>query len=296
MTESGIIQDVLRIKKVRQKEATHFALCNGEQIRYLIDLHGGKRRLSQNIASYSSKLSLLMKFINILPLFAFRLLNLGYFASVDLEYTVRETIRNTKTKFWNVIVGTYDEKQKLVIQCFNETCASCYVKIGNIATNKEMKAEIEFLAKEKKYRGFDIPKLIGYSLIDNGNRLNIQITSEFSGEKVAPVLTKEIVDIYKELSSEQNGELEFSHGDFAPWNLKLDKERLTLFDWEHCDYRMAGFDLMHYAMVIEIVTEGKDYNSAYDASLLKVKEYYPDFKMSKKDFLDTFLSLRKQIG
>ena len=43
---------------------------------------------------------------------------------------------------------------------------------------------------------------------------------EFVGDKVEPILTQEIVEIYEELSKDKKNGLEFSHGDFAPWNLK----------------------------------------------------------------------------
>lgn len=85
----------------------------------------------------------------------------------------------------------------------------------------------------------------------DGATFNIQITKEFVGDKVEPILTQEIVEIYEELSKDKKNGLEFSHGDFAPWNLKRNGDKYTLFDWEHCGYRMPGFDLMHYATIVQ---------------------------------------------
>lgn len=92
----------------------------------------------------------------------------------------------------------------------------------------------------------------------DGATFNIQITKEFVGDKVEPILTQEIVEIYKELSKDKKNGLEFSHGDFAPWNLKRNGDKYTLFDWEHCGYRMPGFDLMHYATIVQKVLNGKE--------------------------------------
>lgn len=89
--------------------------------------------------------------------------------------------------------------------------------------------------------------------------------------------------------------LEFSHGDFAPWNLKKNGDRYTLFDWEHCGYRMPGFDLMHYAEIIEVVINQKDFSEAFEAGLKNIRKYITDFSIDKDEFLDEFRKLRKQI-
>lgn len=40
-----------------------------------------------------------------------------------------------------------------------------------------------------------------------------------------------------------------SHGDFTPWNARLEKGHLRAFDWEfYCDKRPALFDLFHYLL------------------------------------------------
>ena len=71
-------------------------------------------------------------------------------------------------------------------------------------------------------------------------------------DKVEPELTEDIVRIYEELAGQKKVidgvECEFSHGDFAPWNIKKNGKQYTVFDWEHCGYRMKGFDLIHYGL------------------------------------------------
>ena len=220
MQDSNIVLQVVKIENTNRKSATHFALCSGLHLRYLIDLDGGAKRLSENISTYSKKLSLLMQFINIIPFPILNLMKLGYFVKAELNKEVETCRQNIQKKHWNMIVGTYDEKQKIVLQCFNASENADFIKIGNAATEKEMNAEISFLQQKRVYSTFDIPQLLGSISRADGATFNIQITKEFVGDKVEPILTQEIVEIYKELSKDKKNGLEFSHGDFAPWNLK----------------------------------------------------------------------------
>ena len=222
-------------------------------------------------------------------------MKLGYFAKVELNKEVEACRQNAQKKHWNMIVGTYDEKQKIVLQCFNTSENADFIKIGNAATEKEMNAEISFLQQKRVYSTFDIPQLLGSISRADGATFNIQITKEFVGDKVEPILTQEIVEIYKELSKDKKNGLEFSHGDFAPWNLKRNGDKYILFDWEHCGYRMPGFDLMHYATIIEAVIDGKDFSEAFESGLENIKKYFPDFDINKDEFFEEFRKLRKQI-
>lgn len=296
MQDSNIVSQVVKIENASRKTATHFALCNGSYLRYLIDLNSGAKRLSKNISTYSKKLGLLMQFINIIPFSILNNIKLGYFVKAELNTEVERCRRNIKKKHWNMIIGTYDEKQKIVLQCFNDLENADFIKIGNAATEKEMNAEISFLQQKRTYLTFDIPQLLGNVSRANGAMFNIQITKEFVGGKVEPKLTQEIVDIYKELSKDTRDSLVFSHGDFAPWNLKKNGKRYILFDWEHCGYRMPGFDLMHYVTIIQKVLNGKELSEAFDEGLKNINQFLPDFYIEKESFLIEFENLRKQIS
>lgn len=296
MPNSNIISQVVKIENTDKKAATHFAICNGSHLRYLIDLNGGAKRLSKNISTYSKKLTMLMYFIDIIPFSLLSSMNLGRFVKPELDSEVEACRRITQKKYWNMIVGTYDEKQKIVLQCFNTSENADFIKIGNAATEKEMNAEISFLQQKRVYSTFDVPQLLGSVSRTDGANFNIQITKEFIGSKVEPILTQDIVNIYKELSSNTKDNLTFSHGDFAPWNLKRRGNKYTLFDWEHCGYRMPGFDLMHYATIIQKVLHGKELSEAFDEGLKNIHQFLPDFYVEKEAFLIEFEKLRTQIS
>lgn len=300
MSDSGILQQAVKIKRVNRKQATHFALCNGDKIRYLIAMKGGKKRLSGNISTYSGKLGLLMKLLKYLPFAALKNIKLGYYVRAELRPVIKDEVRRLNSDAWNMIVGTYDEKQKLVLQCYRkDKLLADFVKIGNKATEKEMLAEIEFLNEKHSYQSFEIPVILGSRILNSECPFNLQITEEFVGDKVEPELTEDIVRIYEELAGQKkviNGvECEFSHGDFAPWNIKKNGKQYTVFDWEHCGYRMKGFDLMHYATIVEMVIHGKTLEDAFDQGLKNIHIFEPGFSVDKKVFLDEFRRLRKQI-
>lgn len=300
MSSSGILQQVAKIEKSKKRNATHFALCKGENIRYLIALDGGKKKISLNIATYSSKLSLLMKMLDYLPFQILSYIGMGYFCKVILHEEVLKQFLITKSESWNMIVGTYDEKQKVVLQCFSKkNQLTVFIKVGNTASEGEMITEIEFLSVMHNYQNFAIPEILGYQLRNERCPFNILITKEFFGDKVEPVLTEDIINIYREIAGDTiviNGiEYEFSHGDFAPWNIKKYGDRYTVFDWEHCGMRIRGFDLMHFATIIEIVINGKSLCDAFDIALQKIITLRPNFSINKHNFMEEFEKLRVQL-
>lgn len=301
MSDSGILQQVVKIEKVNRKQATHFALCNGAKIRYLITIEDGKRRLSKNISTYSGKLGVLMKLLVYIPFSLLKVGKMGYYVRARLHPMVQEEVLRINCEAWNMIIGTYDEKQKLVLQCFDKKkLYASFVKIGNKATENEMRAEIEFLKKEHHFRTFRIPRLLGYKVIGDRCPFNIQVTREFKGKKVEPEINNDIVKLYKELSEQKKViagiEYEFSHGDFAPWNLKRDDSGYVLFDWEYCGYRMKGFDLMHYATIIEVVMNGRSLEEACEVGLKNIRRFDATFSVDISAFQTEFQKLRRQIG
>ena len=300
---SGILEQALKIEKTEKKDSSHFVLCNGDKIRYII-APDGKKRLSQNISTYSGKLGLLMKYLNYIPFCMLEKAGMGYFAKIELHPEIEKAYTQTGKSAWNMIVGTYDEKQKLVMQCFGENSEEAvFIKIGNSATENEMNTEMDFLRQAETYKNFAIPVLVG-SMKSSGtvNPFNLQLTREFKGEKVEPVLTEDILEIYREISAIGHEDdkvpegYEFSHGDFAPWNIKRTGNSYTVFDWEQCGYRTIGFDLLHYAAVINVALNGLSFDEACDKGIEEVRKFIPDFQINKKEFLEEFSRLRTQIA
>lgn len=285
MIGTGILESSIEYKQTSKKSATHFVLCNRDKIRYFISLEGGKKRLAENISSYSKKLFILLKIIRFIPFKLMELLRLGYFTDAKLDDEISKFIDNKNRNYWNVIVGTYDDKQKIVIQLWNNkrTC-STYYKVGNIYSNKEMLTEIDFLNENNFYKTFKVPKIIKSQKINNNNKFNIQSTEEFVGSKVEPYLTNDIYEIFKEIVYSKGINMiddipyGFSHGDLAPWNLKKIKNEYVLFDWEHCGIRFYGFDLIHYVFQVENLLNGKSKEESIDSAINQILKIDKDFK------------------
>lgn len=304
MEGTGILDDIINYNKTKSKYATHFVLCNGEKIRYFISLNKGKKYLIKNISTYSNKLTMLMKLIKFLPFTLMQKFRLGYFVEAKICEEVQDVINSTmKSKTcWNIIVGTYDLKQKLVIQAWDDSNKrSLYYKVGNSFSDKEMIREIEFLSSNYKYKKFKTPNIIYNRKISEGYKFNIQVTEEFNGNKVKQVLTEDIYSIFKELVHSRDIQIidgilhGFSHGDFAPWNLKVTDNNYILFDWEHCGIRFYGFDLIHYIYQIETLLNGKDSEDAFEIAFNyfknKCKKYTYNEVYLKKMYFDEYYKI-----
>ena len=287
---TGILDQVVDIEKTDKHSFTHFALCNGDQIRYLIKPKG-KKRLSQNISSYSGKLGLLMKVLPITPFALLFIGHMGYYVRCELKPEVKNALNKLNKESWNMIVGTYGPQQKVVLQCFDNDEPAAFLKVGNSITAEEMKNEIDFLSSNRDYHSFKIPEI---NRIQNAeSNLLFQVTKEFFGDKVKPILTEEIVNIYKEIAGiKVEGDKEFSHGDFAPWNMKKTNDGFVVFDWECCGMRIKGFDLMHFVYSIETRLNGKNSDIAFSDGISEIKKYIPDFTIDQKKFENEYNELR----
>lgn len=285
MDNSSILDNTIHITNAKRSKATHFALCNQGKIRYLITRKKGLNRLRRSLSCYSYKLAALIRLLDSIPYGTWPWIRLGHFVKAELSDELKIAMEDvTKQRFgtsdykWNVIVGTYDDKQKLVFQCFAEGKPSLYVKVGLLNTDRELRAEMDFLKDKPKFSSFEVPEMLASRRIEDGNQLNIMITEEFIGDKINPTVTEEIWRVFKEISGYKQAEARksyappkcFSHGDLAPWNMRLKGKNYIVFDWEHCGFRFYGYDFIHYIYQIETLLRGK---SEQEAVLTAVSEF-----------------------
>lgn len=297
MKTSGILQDALTIHSSRMGDATHFALHVRGKLRYLVALQGGKKELSRNNAAYNGILVLFLKLLPLMPFWLIKRLGVGHYVRVDLHAEIAEVLTSLGLSYWNLLIGTYDGKQKLVFQCFDDS-QCVYVKVGNQATQRQMRAEMLFLEKykEQQFRYFRIPDMIACRYADEVNPFHVQATREFLGNNMSSVITEDIIQIYQEVSElERDGEQEFSHGDFAPWNLRKIPDSYILFDWEHCGMRMKGYDLVYYGVISKVALAHMKFDEAFDGTLTDIRRFLPDFSMDKAAFYQQFCRTIKTL-
>lgn len=289
---SGIIADALRIDPCPAPTATHFVICKGAQLRYIIS-KGGEFAVVRSVASYGGKAAMLMKLLSFVPKSILAGAKLGFWAKVEAHESIRALIPQKSR--WNVLVGTYCEKQKLVFQCFHEPHEEClFVKVGNTAAEHEMQAEMSFLSRNyPHFRKVELPQLIQTQFRSENCPFNLMVTREFHGKKVDLQLSQAVVDIWKEIAAVKQtdgdeGHLEFSHGDFAPWNLRRKDDRHIVFDWEHCSLKPHGYDVLYWAVVTRLARRGMKFDEAYEAAMTELLQYDVHPAMTKEEFYRLF--------
>lgn len=283
-----IIDEVLHIRPCKAAEADHFVICKGHQLRYII-AKGGETPLVRCVVSYGGKAALLLKLLAYLPKWLLTRAKLGFWAQVSLHETVQAAIPQGHR--WNTLVGTYCEKQKLVFQCFETTHGeSLFVKVGNAASEHEMQAEMRFLQQgTPTFREAEIPQLTQAVFRTADSGFNIMTTREFHGEKEREELTADIIAVWREIAAvAQEGTLEFSHGDFAPWNLRRKGEHHIVFDWEHCGMKPHGYDLLYWGVVTRLARRGMNFDAAYEDALAELRHYDVHPAMTKEEFYRLF--------
>lgn len=256
-------------------------------MRYLISLHGGTARLTRSLVPYGGKLALLMKLLRLLPFRLLKAARMGYFTKASLHPVLSSMVPEGSE--WNMLVGTYWPKQKLVLQCFRKEEALCaFVKIGNAASAKEMHTEMDFLGQPHDFRLIELPEVIAMRRAEGDCPFDILVTREFRGDKVGPVLTEDIYRIYRELSADhrtENGQtLALSHGDFAPWNIRKHGARYIVFDWESCAYRPIGHDLVHYLTAVYTNLYAMALADALTRAVSDIRRFEPDFTIDLETF------------
>lgn len=296
---SGILEEALKLFPCLSGEATHFVLCHGEKMKFLIELKGGIAKLRKNIAPYNKKLTLLLKLLPILPWKALQKVGLGYFARVELHPQIESYIPADSK--WNVLVGTYDEVQKLVFQCYTTDDKPCtFIKVGNKGSDIQMQREIEFLRKKQSFSTFRTPTLLGSSLLSEGCAFNIQATKELSGKKVPPVLTEELFRIATEIAGptimKDGTAYSFSHGDFAPWNIRKDQDAHTVLDWELCGLRPVGYDAAYFIIMADIALNKRNFDEAFQNAEEQLQRLSPNLKLDKALIQQEFTKTTKTLN
>lgn len=295
---SGILSEALDIVRCDRKEATHFVVQHGNRLKFLIELKSGIGYLKRTIAAYDTGLILLLRLISFIPKQLLILAKLGFFAKVKLHPTIAEHVPANAR--YNILVGTYDNAQKIVLQCFSQSNNDCiFVKVGNKGSQEQMERETQFLKNAKNYNTFAIPTLLASESMREGSPFSIQVTKGFNGNKVPLKMTAELFRISKEIAGDSinvDGEPHtFSHGDFAPWNIRKEGDTYTVFDWEHCGLRPVAFDVVYFCLMIEIALHHRTFDIAYDRAIRTVKQFAPDLAPNKELILSHFRKTTKTL-
>ena len=295
---SGILREAIKITTCPRSEATHFAICHNSHIKFLLHLQSGIPYLRKTVAAYNKKLALLLKLLPCIPTRLLQAAGFGYFARVSLHPSTKAVIPPGQK--WNILVGSYDSAQKIVFQCFADKTTPCtYIKIGNQGSAEQMEKEILFLKNNQRYQSFEIPHLKYSELISAGAPFNIQVTDEFQGDRIQPVLNEEICRIAKEIAGPSvlidGTPHTFSHGDFAPWNIRRTGCTYTVFDWEHCGMRPEGYDIAYFLIMSQIALNKRTFDEAYEIAVTQIQKFDSQIQFNKEQIYREFIKTTKAL-
>ncbi len=295
---SGIIQDALVIEQCSGKAATHFVLSHGKKIKYIISLNGGVPWLKNTVVAYNKKLALLLSLLPILPWSLLSAAGLGYFAKVALHPEVQ--VHVPERSRWNILIGTYDSAQKIILQCFSPDSPSCiFIKVGNSGSAGQMEREIRFLRRSVTSPHIILPDLLNSALISEGNSFNILITKQFKGDQIPPALTPELFRITREIAAlpleSNDADYEFTHGDFAPWNVRQKEDKFIVFDWEHCSPRPCGYDAAYFIIMVEVALRHRLFDEAFEIAAAQLHKLDPSIILNKQLIYNEFTKSTKAL-
>lgn len=281
-----------------ETDASHIAVLKNGNIKYLLDIRDNSNKiLANSIESYTLKHKLLKHSILLCPNKILTKNKNFIYVSV----TPKEELSLFLDKYYycknaalyniNYLIGTPGPKQKIVIQ-LNKGNNIEYMKLGNTNTLDLMENEFKTINDISVIqKQFEIPIALGKDKINDKFAI---IYKDFHGKKVKPEINENIYKLYKNISDlkvkkASNGLLyEFSHGDFAPWNIKKIDNKYLVYDWEYAGYRFIGYDLIHFIFQIETLLNKK---SEEDAIKIALSYSYNKIERFKAINLDIITSL-----
>src|SRR5690606_12009064 len=95
--------------------------------------------------------------------------------------------------------------------------------------------------------------------------------------------------------NKDNGTIEvFSHGDFCPWNILIDKQQdIVLIDWEMSGYKPLGYDLFTYIFQTNFLLHPKkEVNDIVSENKTYIDKYFERYKVNYREYLIQFASLK----
>ncbi len=148
MKELEVLNEYVSLDIVERMKATHFAFCYRSKVLYLIDLEFGYKLINKSAVAYSFRKLVFLAFLKLVPFWLFKVIKMGCYVKADLDSRIQEEVESLDGDYWNLFVGSYDAKQKMVFQVYNrENKTTSYIKVGVASSDREMLSEIDFFDK-----------------------------------------------------------------------------------------------------------------------------------------------------
>jgi hypothetical protein len=150
-----------------------------------------------------------------------------------------------------------------------------------------------------------VPKLDLY--VNENRKFTLLKTSVLHGTKIKPQpINDNMLNILYDLSIQEvrsnknydsNLQTCFSHGDFCPWNMLIDNEKILLFDWEMAGKYPLGYDIFSYIFQFEFLVNGNvEFDQILKGNSVAIGKYFNRFAIDDwKPYLQCFANLLYEI-
>lgn len=199
------------------------------------------------------------------------------------------------TYFYNI--GTEGIEQKATIVVSNKT-QNRFIKFAQKEKAKELvqnESKILFFLKEKAE--LNSAKIL-YS--HSSNPTSYIVTELIDGEKVKFTnINQQILLLLLQISKLEQTNIDlkyvFSHGDFCPWNMLLNKhQEIVLIDWEMAGLKPLGYDLFTFIFQINFLLKPKlKVDKILQENCIHINEYFSNFQIKDwNEYLIKFAEIK----
>ena len=216
---------------------------------------------------------------------------------------IKQYVTSGSTLSFNM--GTVGPEQKISILGVDNTTASIfYIKYAISEVARRNVFNEGMILQQLTMLTF-VPKLESYVFEDK--RFTLIKTSVLTGQKMKnPFLNEQLLNTLFTLSTlkvksnrmyASNLVSCFAHGDFCPWNMFYDQEKINIFDWEMAGQYPVGYDLFTYIFQFEfLVNKKKRFKKLLKDNSDFINRYFNQFKIDDwKIYLLEFINIKYSI-
>jgi len=159
---------------------------------------------------------------------------------------------NSKMAF-SVSFGTPGPTQKLTFISFKNEVVDSYIKLAKTeVSRKNLRNEKEVLLRLCNVtKSFDVPSVKSFN--DQKGMTWLELSTNSDLKPISAKWTPKIEQLQSEIAGLDRSQ-PFSHGDFAPWNIKKSPSgKFFVFDWEFSAKASPLYDRVYFAYQIELL-------------------------------------------
>ena len=213
------------------------------------------------------------------------------------------------TTSYYIKIPTTDRSRKLIKNEVKQANFIQSFKIPNLKTSNayfdinNQVAILEDIASNKSYRENKLTELHLSTLnkiYESSNHVQSIENSIFWKESIdkfksikktsfAKELKENLTNLINSINTTEIATFSLMHGDFTPWNIYINKDKLCLYDWELSEKRMPlYFDIFHFIMQKNILVYQNNYETIKSEISAIFTQNYFSFINKNSDWVDYY--------